>query len=111
MRISALAPLGLFLGKHPGAGEGKREEGKSLYSDFCAFLGFPAAPQPGLGLCPAPGTIWEPLVCQAQPASAGGPGPCVHKDEECLFFLIDSRRINAGRAGKGLRRQLLTKCL
>lgn len=63
-------------------------------------VSFPAAPKQGLGLCLpalAPGTIWEPPVWQAEQ-----PGMCVHKDQECLFFLVDSLWAERGSSGRCL---------
>lgn len=55
-----------------------------------------------LGLCPALGTTWDPIL------PALRPGRCVHKDGECLSFLIDILQINV-RQQKGAQAQLFAK--
>lgn len=55
-----------------------------------------------VGLCPTPGTTWDAAL------PARRPGRCVHKDGECLFFLIDILQISVGQQ-KGALAQLFAK--
>lgn len=78
----------------PRAGEGKRE---NPFAEAAHPPLLPSSPKARFGAVPGFG---HHLGAPGLPRTAG-PGMCVHKDEECLFFLIDFLRINAGQAERG----------
>lgn len=100
--MSCLTLLDLLPGMCPCAGESKRENPFAKVA--CSPL-LPSCPKARLGAVPSGHGFGHHLGAPDLPRTAGqrcgGPGMCVHKDEECLFFLIDFLRINAGQAERG----------